>query len=319
MKNRGAVVTAVLIFVSLLIFPEAASDGARYGLNICAEVIIPALFPFFVATNFISELGIMRYIGKAMSPFSSRLFKVSGNGGTAFIIGVTGGYPLGAGYIANLRRNNEICSDEASRLLVFCNNSGPAFIIGAVGVGVFHSSAAGILLYAAHILSAAIYGVLFSKTDFTGAETAISAEKHSPVSLALTNAVKNSVSASISVCGFVVAFSILTGILDVCGVFTQLAGLISAKLCTELHWSRALISGIFELGNGIGAMSGLDITPLNLALAAFLLGWGGISVHFQSFSMISGTDIKTARYIIGRFFIALTGAVIALLSAAILC
>ena len=65
-------------------------------------------------------------------------------------------------------------------------------------------------------------------------------------------------------------------------------------------------------------MSGLSTSPINLALAAFILGWGGISVHFQTLSVIGGTDIKTARYIIGRFVIALMGSALALLGAAVL-
>lgn len=33
---------------------------------------------------------------------------------------------------------------------------------------------------------------------------------------------------------------------------------------------------------GIGAMQGLAATPQNLALCAFLIGWGGVSVHCQT-------------------------------------
>ena len=65
-------------------------------------------------------------------------------------------------------------------------------------------------------------------------------------------------------------------------------------------------------------MEGLSVSPINLALAALILSWGGLSVHFQSFAMISGTDIKTARYMIGRFLVALTAAALALLGGAIL-
>ena len=64
-------------------------------------------------------------------------------------------------------------------------------------------------------------------------------------------------------------------------------------------------------------MSGLDIRPLNLALAAFILSWGGLSVHFQTLAMISGTDIKTARYMIGRLMIALIAASLSLLGTSI--
>ena len=65
-------------------------------------------------------------------------------------------------------------------------------------------------------------------------------------------------------------------------------------------------------------MQGLALSPENLALAAFILGWGGVSVHFQTFAMLDGTDIKTARYVIGRFLIAAIAAITAFAAGIIL-
>lgn len=311
--------TAALgIFAALLIFPQAASGSVKDGLNMCVSVIIPSLFPFFAATNLINELGISRLAGNALSPLSSKLFGVSGQGAAAFIIGVTGGYPLGAAYIAGLRRQQIISSDEASRLLIFCNNSGPAFIIGAAGIGIFKSSSVGFFLYAVHILAALIWGVILS-TGSSGDicyDNDVLAEKS--VSDAATNAIKKSAEATVNICAFITAFSALNGILDAMGLFSSIAGKISCGTGAELSWCRALLAGILELGNGIGSMEGLSVSPINLALAALILSWGGFSVHFQSFSMVSGTDIKTARYMIGRFLIALTSGALALLGGAIL-
>ena len=318
MKRLLSVVTALAVFAALLVFPKAASEAALNGLKMCAELIIPSLFPFFVATTLLSELGVTRRLGKALAPVCERLFNVSGNGGTAFIIGITAGYPLGAAYIAGMRKANEISKAEAERLLVFCSNSGPAFIIGAAGIGVFNSTAVGLFLYAVHILSAMAGGIIFApKRSFKSNGKSADIDTM-PFSIALTSAVKSSVSACLSVSGFIVAFSILTGILEHSGLFSSLAGTLSAALGTQLHWSRTLLCGIIELGNGIGSMSGLAAEPISLALAAFILGWGGVSVHFQTFAMLDDTDIKTARYIIGRFVIALIGSALALLGAVLI-
>lgn len=74
----------------------------------------------------------------------------------------------------------------------------------------------------------------------------------------------------------------------------------AARLGLELHFVRAFFTGLMELGCGIGSMEGLAATPANLALASFILGWGGISVHFQTLAVISGTDIKGVRHFAGR-------------------
>lgn len=47
-------------------------------------------------------------------------------------------------------------------------------------------------------------------------------------------------------------------------------------------------------------MSGLSPTPLNLALASFILGFGGLSVHCQTISVLEGTNMKCARHFTGR-------------------
>ncbi len=318
MKKFVSVACALMLFAALIAFPDTASASAVQGLKMCAGLIIPSLFPFFVATKLISELGLAQWLGKAFAPISRRLFNVSGSGGTAFIIGVTAGYPMGAAYIASLRQKGDISRDEAERLLIFCNNSGPSFIIGAAGVGVFKSSAIGLFLYAVHILAAVLSGIMFAPNgDEKAAEPQV-VQASAGFAVAITNAVKASVSACLSICGFIVAFSVLTGILEKTGVFAAAAKLLSAVFGMELLWSNALFCGILELGNGIGAMSGLSASPVDLALAAFILGWGGVSVHFQTLSVLSGTDIKTARYIIGRFIIAIIGSALALLGAAVL-
>lgn len=310
MKRLPAVIAALCAFISLIVFPEAAASGVNSGLDICIDKILPSLLPFFIASSMLTNLGITAYIGKFLSPLSSRLFHVSGAGGSAFIMGLTGGYPLGASYIADLYKNQQIERCEAEKLLIFCNNSGPAFIIGACGVGVFKSSAVGIFLYTVHIIAALFGGVIFSgKSKNTASCEAVLPDMS--FADAFTISVKSSVNALINVCGFILAFSVLVSMIDAAGAFSVLAGNLAQYSGAELSFCRALLTGLLELGSGMGSMAGLGITPENLALAAFILGWGGISVHFQTFAVISDTDIKTARYIIGRLIIALFGAVIA--------
>lgn len=309
---------ALLFFALLIVYPDTASTSAADGLKMCAQLIIPSLFPFFVATKLIGELGIAQGLDRIFAPLCRRLFNVSGSGGAAFIIGVTAGYPMGASYIASLRENNEISKAEAERLLIFCNNSGPSFIIGAAGVGVFKSSSVGLFLYAVHILAAAFGGIIFAPSAAEEYSDTQRKANDTSFAAAFTNAVKASVSACISICGYIVAFSVLTGILEKIGAFALAARLLSSLFGLELIWSRAFFCGLLELGNGIGALNGLSVEPLNLALAAFLLGWGGVSVQFQTLSVLGKTDIKTARYIIGRFVIALIGGALALLGAAVM-
>lgn len=309
MKRLSSILAATVIFTALVIYPTAASDAAIRGLGICAKLIIPSLFPFFTATMLLSDLGFADILGKLLAPVAAKLFGVSGKGATAFIVGLTGGYPLGAAYISDMLKNGTVDAKEASVLLPFCNNSGPAFIIGAVGAGVFSSSAVGLFLYAVHIFSAVVGGmILASKVDGGNAEYEFKAVGFAA---ALTDAVKHSVISILYVCGFVVTFSVFSELLFAFGPFDEISARLSAAFGCELQWGKALFAGIFELGNGVGTMDGLTLSARNLALAAFLLGWGGFSVHFQTFSLFRDTKPKAARYIFGRLIIALIAAITA--------
>ena len=299
MKNRIAVFASLCGLFCLMFASPQVIGCARDALKLCAELIIPSLFPFFVLSILLSKLGLPAALGRLLSPAASRLFGVSGAGASALFIGLCGGYPMGAAYIAEMAASGAVSREEAERLLGFCNNSGPAFIVGAVGAGIFGSSAVGLALYGIHILAAVLTGLLLRKRGFSPSSTPPTTEAP-PFSAALPQAVKQAVSAALSVCGFVVCFTVLAGLLDAAGWFSLLSGRLSALTGAELHFSRALLTGILELGSGVGAMRGLSLSPANLALAAGMLGWGGVSVHFQTLSLFSDTDIKTALHFAGR-------------------
>lgn len=311
-----SILAAVAVMLLLIFFSADAAASARAGFSLCARVIAPSLFPFFVVSALITELGIPKYIGKLTGPVMNRLFGVGGAGASAFILGLFGGYPTGAVTVRDMYRRGDVSKDEAERLLGFCNNSGPAFILGAAGTGVFGSAAIGLALYAAHATASALVGILMSGK--TGKKTNAGEPLRFQVvnfSSAFTNSVKGSVNTTLTICGFVVFFSVLVGVLDSLGIWGDAAGIMSLWLGLPLGWIRSLLTGILELGSGIGSMAGFTATPLNLALAAFMLGWGGLSVHFQVLSVLGGTNLKCARHFIGRILNGLISALLVYISA----
>ena len=301
-----------MLFLLLMLDPAAALDGARKGLSLCALTIIPSLFPFIVISSLLAAVGIPAKLGTFCAPLMSKLFSVSGSGAVSFVLGLSGGYPLGASVISDMLTSEEIGKQEAGHLLSFCNNSGPAFIVGAAGVGAFASSKIGILLYITHILAAILVGILFAKKTSSHFPGSVRTEKKAtPLSQALPVCVKSGVTTVLMVCGFVVFFSVITRILDSIGVFMTLAGSISQICGAELSAVRAFLSGLLELGSGMGAMSGIPASPAALALAAFILGWGGLSVHLQTISVIDEINILSTRYFPGKLLHGLISAALA--------
>ncbi len=315
MKNKLAVLAALCAMLSLILASPQVLESSRSALKLCADLILPSLFPFFVLCGLLSRLGFPAWLGRLLAPAASRLFGVSGAGASALVVGLSGGYPMGAAYIAELHRSGQISTREAERLLAFCNNSGPAFLVGAVGAGVFGSVKTGLLLYAVHIAAALLTGLVLRGRG-GAAESLLPAENVPPLSFsaALPEAVRQAVLSVLNVCGFVVCFTVFSGLLDSAGLFSAAAGRIASATGAGLHWVRALLTGFLELGSGVGALRGLSSAPANLALAAWLLGWGGVSVHFQTLSLLADSEIKSTLHLAGRFLSACFGAALAWLA-----
>ena len=125
MRYQLACALAAAALLALLGWPEAASGGVRGGLATCGGVIIPSLFPFFVLSAAVSELGIPQRLARRLAEPMSRLFGVSGAGASALVLGVLGGYPLGAASAADMAGRGVITSEECSRLLGFATTQAP--------------------------------------------------------------------------------------------------------------------------------------------------------------------------------------------------
>ena len=66
------------------------------------------------------------------------------------------------------------------------------------------------------------------------------------------------------------------------------------------EYGTSIFSGIIELTNGLKNLSLLEASNFNIILASFLLGFGGISVMLQVYSVISKTDISIKPYFYGK-------------------
>ena len=69
-------------------------------------------------------------------------------------------------------------------------------------------------------------------------------------------------------------------------------------------WIEDICLGILEITTGIQMVSSISASSLifHLVATAFLLGFGGISVLLQVWSVISKTDLSIKPYIIGKIF-----------------
>lgn len=316
-RINGAAILSIAsatVFLLLLIRSDVAIEYMKRGLKLCANTVIPSLFPFMVVSELIVRSGLGARVGKLLSKPVKKLFGVGEGGACAFILGIVCGFPIGAKTIATMHERGDISKSEAERSLTFCNNPGSAFVISAVGVSLFGSPRLGITLYACVLLSAITVGtaarLIIGKNSLSLKKSSVStlgtlrpAPKNAalsptpipqrsalpsdPVAI-FTSAIQSSALSMLTVCALVAFFSSLVGIL---GVFLSEAG--APKLLT------ASIFGIFELSSGVGMAA--ELPPKSaILLTAAALGWSGLSVHLQVMTVCAGQKLSFKPYLLAK-------------------
>lgn len=303
-KIRGWLVTAALLCcaVALIAAPGQAIEGAKSGLTLCFNVILPSLFPFFVLSSLVVDLGLAAQLGRAMERFMRPLFRVSGSCAAALALGFIGGYPVGAQTALQLYQQGLCSKSEAERLLAFCNNSGPAFILGVVGAGIFGDGRVGLLLYLTHTLASLLVGLLFRFHGRDGKRPALRhAKPIETVTLpaAFTGAILRSFQSTLNICAFVIFFSVVLQLLTAYGILSVLAELL-ALFGFEPEWARRLVAGLLELTSGVSSLSGGGGFAGLASMAAFMLGWAGLSVHCQVLSFLVDSGLSARTYLAGK-------------------
>lgn len=299
--------------IFLLVFSKSNLSSAKNALMLWAGSVVPSLFPFFVASELLMYTNIINILGRLFTKFMRPLFNVGGEGSLAFIMGLISGYPVGAKIACNFRENNVCSKEECERLLSFTNNSGPLFIVGTVGISMFGNSTIGVLLLITHILASISVGFIFrfwksNKRSVDNYQN--SNQKYNNVTVSnlgevLGKSITSSISTILVIGGFIVVFSTIISILKSSGILN-----ITILLLTPLFkilkinpdYISGFIIGLFEITNGISAISNIHVKNISvsIALTAFLLGCGGISILFQILSITSKTDLSIKPYIYGK-------------------
>ena len=262
----------------LVVDSPLAMQGAREGLAISGQVIIPSLYPFFVVgALFVQLCGNRTRRGK----LTWVLFRQPPAALGAIALGLLGGYPLGAKTAAQLMERGQITRAQAQRLQMFCVNAGPAYLIGAVGSGLLGNRRAGVILFLSMTAASLCLGLCTRFVQGSGAKMQntkpAASYKAVPVSFdqRLLSSVSQATKAILGVCAWVVLFSTFAALLR--------------RLPISLWGAIPLLNVFLEVSSGAVAVVRTN-TALPVLCAA--LGWGGLGVHCQILGDIKKTGLS---------------------------
>lgn len=310
---------ALTLFIALTLRAGAAADAARAGLTLSLKTAVPALFPFFVAGSLITKSGLAAALGRLLARPVWAIYGLGGGCAAALVLGLAGGYPVGAQAACDLYREGLVSKKDAEALLGFCNNSGPAFILGVAGVAVCGSARTGAALYLIHALAALLCGLMLTPAPKRGVKCPPPPRVvfRCDVPAALVSSVRDSFMTCVNVTAFITFFSILLAMLRETGVLhvlcTVLSPLFSLAGLPEgaVHAASA---GCLELTNGLAALPALGLPQhLLLPLLSFLLGFGGLSVHCQALSILQGCNLSARRHALGKLLHGIVAAALTVL------
>jgi sporulation integral membrane protein YlbJ len=296
------------------VFSKQNLQATKAGLLLWSNSVVPALLPFFIATELLSYTNIIKKIGNLLNKYMRPIFNVPGIGAYAFIMGIISGYPVGAKIVTKFRNDGLCTQAEAERLIAFTNNSGPLFIIGTIGISMYSSTEIGLLLFITHFISCILVGIAFRFWKYMDNEKIynynVSSSSNTIVNFSnigeiLSKSILNSFNTIIMIGGFVIIFSVVISILNNCNFFNFVLFLLTPifkKLGISTNFIIPFASGIIELTNGLNLVSIVAQKSIstNIIISAFLLGFGGISVLLQVLSITSKSDISIKPYFIGK-------------------
>lgn len=271
-------IAAVLFIVLIIVFPDTSTGGVSRGLLISSNIIIPSLFPFIACVLMIVKSGFC-IKNKFLNSVIYKLFGQNFDMFSAFFLSMLGGYPIGAKLINELYKQKTIDNESADIMLMYCVNAGPAFIISVVGVGGFCSKTIGIVLLVSHITSSVIVALFCNKKlKRINHQNIITPKISKSFSEIFVESVADACKSILSICSFVIIFSVVNAYLD---LFLGNASIIKyLSYFTEVTFSVTKTKNLF--------------------FVSFLLGFSGLSIWCQIFALSRGRKINFTKFFIGR-------------------
>lgn len=277
----------ILIFVVifyLLMHSKVLVTSISESTNIFINKLIPALFPYLLITELLINSGMVSNLSYGLSSTISKLFRIPKHTTSSVIIGFLLGYPNSAKYILKTYKDKQIDNKIATKLVAFTSNANMSYIIATIGIGMFKSIEVGVILTVSHFLSAIIIGMFLTPSynnniiQQTNTNSNSFEKIYSPFELLYT-----SIYGTLKTLAFIFSYTVIFSLIPTV-IFSDL------NLNQTL---KAVITGIFEISNGINSIYLLDIsTNLKLMLTSFVLSFSSLMILIQIFSFVFKASVK---------------------------
>ncbi len=252
--------------ICTLYLHDAAAAGLLEAGRRCVYVIVPSLYLFTMLAVLAGDAGVLTAL-RGRGGFLAMLF-----------FSQIGGYPVGAQLVMAQR---EMLDDGLRHwMLCICFGSGPAFLLGTVCRGLKPVPTA-VMMLSVMLPNLLMGGILILRAKADGLR-----RKRTEAGFAqlLTESAEKASAAMLKICGMVLLFGAVTGMLRESGVLGMLARLTADATGGSNGTAEAFLSALLD----VSAAGEYLQQGGSLPAAAALLSFGGICVHLQIASLTDG-------------------------------
>ncbi len=266
MKKFKTLITSILLIITgilLTLNSEQTVITVKKCIEACTDSLIPSLFCFMVFSSLLIKSGYGEEIAYPLHFIFKRIIKMDGKLFSAFLLSQIGGYPVGIKLLNTIISQNKSYCEKAQKYAFLFYGSGPAFVVGLVGIGVYKSVEAGLIIFACCVAANLITAAVITGKEFVD-------KAHIPLPdlklSDITNCIVNSGKALFEISLYIILFNCLSSLLFSLSCFIPPISYIDADF----------LKSMWEITN-IKSANAL----LPLPLAAFSVSFGGICVIFQ--------------------------------------
>ena len=299
-RHPALTIPILILFFSMLSFPQTVFTGASYGLVLWFRHVLPTLLPYMILINVLICTPALHWICRITSTFLCPLLGTSYYGTFAVLTGFLCGYPMGAKTTSDLLNVNKISRSEASYLLSFCNNTSPAFILSYVVAQNMKERNLCIPFFLILTFTPLMLSFIF-RLFYRLPESSCSFPQVTPGSFSNPS---ESISDSFLDRCILNAFESVTKVGGYMMMFSVLIQLLASALPDNT--ASLLLYSSLEISTGIRLLfSSALYTTEKIILCAFLTSFGGWCCIAQTYSMISSSQLPILPYITAKLVTAL--------------
>ena len=284
-----------IIFFIFIFNIEIVMNSVKDASILFFNKIFISTFPFMILSDILFYFDyhiflVNSFLGKSIS----KLLKLNDSETTVFIFSIFTSQPNNAVYIKKLLDDNVIDLETANNLLIFTYFPSISFVIGTIGIIMFNSVKIGLFLYLGAILNNILI-CLFLKNNKVSNNYKFSYKKDSFI-----NSLKNSIIKT-----FNNSFIILGNLI----IFNIIINLISKYLNND--FLLIFISLLLEVTTSLNFITFSEISMFfKVLLSSFSINFSGLSILFQSFSILGDYKLDIKKILILKLIFSLISSVL---------